>query len=111
MVNTMNIVPIMVPAESLVSKMEEATPPQPTTPERTVTDHPIRLSMPLDASSKRVIPVYPDRKLARRDSIDRREAMLKGKEGSRQRRRWENGRLSPLEHHEWDQVEPSRPLT
>ena len=27
----------------------------------------------------------------RRDSMDRREALLKGKEGSRQRRRWENG--------------------
>lgn len=27
----------------------------------------------------------------RRDSMKRREALLKGKEGSRQRRRWENG--------------------
>jgi R3H-associated N-terminal domain len=27
----------------------------------------------------------------RRDSLKRREALLKGKEGSRQRRRWENG--------------------
>lgn len=27
----------------------------------------------------------------RRDSMNRREALLKGKEGSRQRRRWENG--------------------
>jgi hypothetical protein len=34
---------------------------------------------------------YPTRKLVRRDSLDRREALLKGKEGSRQRRRWENG--------------------
>lgn len=34
----------------------------------------------------------PPRKLPRRrDSMDRREALLKGKEGSRQRRRWENG--------------------
>lgn len=29
----------------------------------------------------------------RRDSLTRREALLKGKEGSRQRRRWENGML------------------
>jgi hypothetical protein len=36
---------------------------------------------------------YPTRKLARRDSLDRREALLKGKEGSRQRRRWENGTI------------------
>lgn len=109
MVNTMHIVPIMVPADSVVSKMEEATP-QPTTPERPIADHSIRLSVPLDASSKRVIPVYPDRKLARRDSIDRREAMLKGKEGSRQRRRWENGRLPPpsLSNTMGDQVETSR---
>lgn len=28
----------------------------------------------------------------RRDSLTRRDALLKGKEGSRQRRRWENGR-------------------
>ena len=27
----------------------------------------------------------------RRDSLERRQALLKGKEGSRQRRRWENG--------------------
>lgn len=29
----------------------------------------------------------------RRDSLKRREALLKGKEGSRQRRRWENGKI------------------
>jgi hypothetical protein len=40
--------------------------------------------------------VTPARKLPRRrDSMDRREALLKGKEGSRQRRRWENGNLGP----------------
>ena len=32
--------------------------------------------------------------IRRRDSLDRREALLKGKEGSRQRRRWENGEYS-----------------
>ena len=33
----------------------------------------------------------PRRKLLRRDSLERREALLKGKEGSRRRTRWENG--------------------
>lgn len=33
----------------------------------------------------------PRREPIRRDSMKRREALLKGKEGSRQRRRWENG--------------------
>jgi hypothetical protein len=40
----------------------------------------------------------PKRPLSRRDSQKRREAILKGKEGSRARRRWENGekrRLPP----------------
>lgn len=31
------------------------------------------------------------RKSSQRDSMRRRDALLKGKEGSRQRRRWENG--------------------
>lgn len=34
----------------------------------------------------------PRRPSSRRDSLKRREALLKGKEGSRQRRRWENGK-------------------
>lgn len=34
---------------------------------------------------------YEQRTLVRRDSLDRREAFLKGNVGSRQRRRWENG--------------------
>ena len=35
--------------------------------------------------------VYGRHSLVRRDSLERREALLKGREGSRQRRRWENG--------------------
>ncbi|KAI1114325.1 hypothetical protein F5Y14DRAFT_414642 [Nemania sp. NC0429] len=35
----------------------------------------------------------PPRPLSRRDCLKRREALLKGNEGSRQRRRWENDRL------------------
>ncbi|KAK4696073.1 hypothetical protein P7C71_g1787, partial [Lecanoromycetidae sp. Uapishka_2] len=39
-------------------------------------------------------PVYrPRREPMRRDSLNRREALLKGKEGSRRRTRWENDRL------------------
>lgn len=36
----------------------------------------------------------PRRPPSRRDSMRKREALLKGKEGSRQRRRWENGKRS-----------------
>lgn len=37
-------------------------------------------------------PAYkPRREPLRRDSLNRREALLKGKEGSRRRRQWENG--------------------
>lgn len=39
----------------------------------------------------------PRREPPRRDSLKRREALLKGKEGSRRRTRWENG-----SYHTWD---------
>ena len=39
---------------------------------------------------------HPRHKLLRRDSLERREALLKGKEGSRRRTRWENGSFIPL---------------
>jgi hypothetical protein len=71
-----------------------------------------RLSIPLDPSATVATskaPLYDNirtttpaqgqvhttngkRALIRRDSLERREALLKGKEGSRQRRRWENGK-------------------
>ena len=42
-------------------------------------------------------PVTPPRRpLSRRDSQKTRDMLLKGKEGSRQRRRWENGTSSWL---------------
>ncbi|KAL9107299.1 MAG: hypothetical protein Q9227_007751 [Pyrenula ochraceoflavens] len=50
----------------------------------------------------------------RRDSLKRREALLKGKEGSRQRRRWENDRLLNNPHavpplpSDWE-VHPTHP--
>ena len=37
----------------------------------------------------------PRREPMRRDSLERREALLKGKEGSRRRQRWENGSFLP----------------
>jgi hypothetical protein len=53
----------------------------------------VTLSIPLerdDAGTAK--PVYKPRKEPlRRDSLKRREALLKGKEGSRRRQRWENG--------------------
>ncbi|RWA03578.1 hypothetical protein EKO27_g11532 [Xylaria grammica] len=68
------------------------------------------LSIPLDetkanAKEKPSVSIYdprtrstaitpPPRPSSRRDSLKRREALLKGNEGSRQRRRWENGNRS-----------------
>ncbi|KAK4110956.1 hypothetical protein N656DRAFT_799669 [Canariomyces notabilis] len=60
--------------------------------------------------------ITPPRRLpSRRDSMRRREALLKGKEGSRQRRRWENDRLlhvpnvQPPLPSDW-QVHPTYPV-
>ncbi|KAK8119391.1 uncharacterized protein PG998_004017 [Apiospora kogelbergensis] len=50
-----------------------------------------------------------------RDSMKRREALLKGKEGSRQRRRWENDRLvgvpnaQPPQPYDWE-PRPTHPV-
>lgn len=84
---------------ALASVNISAAPPQPTIRGTSVT-----LDIPLDdhvvpqpettqnTAAKLVRSGYPRRKEPlRRDSLKRREALLKGKEGSRQRRRWENG--------------------
>jgi hypothetical protein len=73
-----------------------------------------QLSIPLDETDAKIkkasVSIYdprragcgggitpPPRPSSRRDSLRRREALLKGNEGSRQRRRWENGKpLPPL---------------
>ncbi|KAK4942282.1 hypothetical protein LTR10_017888 [Elasticomyces elasticus] len=102
----MAIVPIMVPAEGAAlvpaPAAEEITEQmnnvsiEPSTSPKPVTGTSVRISVPLDATSRTAVPtarVYTERKILRRDSIERREALLKGKEGSRQRRRWENARL------------------
>ncbi|KAL1847586.1 hypothetical protein Plec18170_008483 [Paecilomyces lecythidis] len=46
-----------------------------------------------DERPQRVSLTYRRREPSRRDSLKRREALLKGKEGSRRRQRWENDRL------------------
>jgi hypothetical protein len=64
----------------------------------------VTLSIPLDAATKRelagteetgprakVHTVYKRKEPLKRDSQRRRELVLKGKEGSRRRQRWENG--------------------
>lgn len=52
------------------------------------------ISIPLDTSEAPKAASYKTRKEPlKRDSQKRREALLKGKEGSRRRQRWENGEL------------------
>ncbi|KAF2222750.1 hypothetical protein BDZ85DRAFT_282793 [Elsinoe ampelina] len=48
---------------------------------------------PADRERERVHTVHRRRSPIRRDSQKRRDALLKGKEGSRRRQRWENDRL------------------
>ncbi|EXJ54961.1 uncharacterized protein A1O5_12872 [Cladophialophora psammophila CBS 110553] len=84
--------------EEVTVQMKNVSIDPATTPERTrVASTSVRITVPIDATSRTAVVaqsgVYSDRKLVRRDSMDRREALLKGKEGSRQRRRWENDRL------------------
>ena len=50
-------------------------------------------SGPAPAARQKVHTVYSQRRPIERDSQERREALLKGKEGSRRRQRWENDRL------------------
>ena len=71
--------------------------------QRSLQGNSVKLSVPIDAQPLASTPgqtvLAQPRPLRRRDSLERREALLKGKEGSRQRRRWENGTppsLTPL---------------
>ncbi|PGH00199.1 hypothetical protein AJ80_09207 [Polytolypa hystricis UAMH7299] len=77
------------------------------------TPTPLRLkSVRVDAPP--VVATYGRREPIRRDSLKRREALLKGKEGSRRRQRWENDRLlnNPWAQapsaHDW-QIQPTYP--
>lgn len=60
----------------------------------------VTLSIPLDVSATKdkedISPkatLKTRRESLQRDSLRRRDALLKGKEGSRRRQRWENGKL------------------
>lgn len=75
-----------------------------------------RQQVTIVASSAEAALVTPLRRPpSARDSQKRREAILKGKEGSRQRRRWENDRLvdvpnvQPPEPIDWE-VHPTHPI-
>ncbi|KAK8042483.1 hypothetical protein PG994_012966 [Apiospora phragmitis] len=72
------------------------------------------LSIPLDGTTSKPSVTFQDaratgegirRPPSRRDSMKRREVHLKGKEGSRQRRRWENDRLMHVPN-----VQPPQPF-
>lgn len=56
-------------------------------------DEPPPATKPKSARPEPVHTVYKRRTPIRRDSLDRREALLRGKEGSRRRQRWENDHL------------------
>ncbi|KAK1771513.1 R3H-associated N-terminal domain-containing protein [Phialemonium atrogriseum] len=60
------------------------------------------VTLDVDTGGATITP--PRRPPSRRDSMHRRDALLKGKEGSRQRRRWENDRLVHIPN-----VEPPLP--
>lgn len=51
----------------------------------------VTLSIPLDAAAEALKEVKARKEPGRRASMKHREALLKGKEGSRRRQRWENG--------------------
>jgi len=78
-------------------------------------EHPVATSKPSDdeadgEAARKLRPGYQRRREPiRRDSLKRREALLKGKEGSRRRQRWENGALHGLfpmgvVHHDLDRL-------
>ncbi|OAL38287.1 hypothetical protein AYO20_02346 [Fonsecaea nubica] len=90
----------MIPqsTEEVTARMNKVSVDTLSTTERAhVATNAVRITLPTDATTRAASitksGLYADRKLVRRDSLERREAFLKGKEGSRQRRRWENDRL------------------
>lgn len=102
-----------------------ATSISPPTVPRLVRGTSVKLDIHLDDATEQPEPprprtgevhtVYKRREPIRRDSLKRREALLKGKEGSRQRRRWENDRLLGNPHaqpplpSDWE-VRPTYPV-
>ena len=59
----------------------------------------IDIDDPKNAEEPRKDGYRPRREPVRRDSLKRREALLKGKEGSRRRRQWENGSYRAPKRH------------
>ncbi|GAB7339650.1 hypothetical protein MBLNU457_6236t1 [Dothideomycetes sp. NU457] len=80
-----------------------------------VPKEPVRTSVPVAEKRERVHTVYRRRSSIQRDSLRRRELLLKGKEGSRRRQRWENDRLLNNPHaqpplpSDWE-VRPTYPV-
>ncbi|KAF2275669.1 uncharacterized protein EI97DRAFT_434087 [Westerdykella ornata] len=74
-------------------------------------DEPLRSETDKPSSSA----LYKRKEPLRRDSLKRREALLKGKEGSRRRRKWENDRLlsvpnaQPPTPRDWE-IHPTHPV-
>ncbi|KAF3480788.1 uncharacterized protein GIQ15_06135 [Arthroderma uncinatum] len=74
----------------------------------------LRRSVRVDDAAVEPSSTYRRREPLRRDSLKRRESLLKGKEGSRRRQRWENDRLlsnpwaQPPSANDW-QVQPTHP--
>ncbi|KAG9228100.1 R3H-associated N-terminal domain-containing protein [Amylocarpus encephaloides] len=75
----------------------------------------VALSIPLDAEAEALKAAKARKEPLRRDSLKRREALLKGKEGSRRRQRWENDRFmhvpnaQPPLPSDWE-VHPTYPV-
>lgn len=87
-------------ADALAAASRDAASP----PAREARGTTVAIDIPLDESVRQAPPpprprpeavhtVYKRREPITRDSQKRREALLKGKEGSRRRQRWENDRL------------------
>ncbi|KAK4554609.1 hypothetical protein LTR86_008464 [Recurvomyces mirabilis] len=96
----------------------------PTPKARTPRGATVTIDIPLDDSvdqeplprsrAEAVHTVHKRRQPVRRDSLNRRDALLKGKEGSRRRQKWENDRLlsnpwaEPPLPSDWE-VQPTHP--
>ena len=76
---------------------------------RTVPAGGVKLAKEAGRETGAVHTVYRRKEPIRRDSLKRREAVLKGKEGSRRRQRWENG-MRPLSPSLFSLVDSSPPI-
>jgi len=127
--------PVVTPIASKVDRVEAWTVAQaaevlsissaPSTPSHLPRGLSVTLNIPLDEDAiaddspftkrEAAHTVYKRREPIRRDSLNRREALLKGKEGSRRRQRWENDRLlnnpyaEPPLPSDWE-VRPTYPV-